>query len=401
MNKMRDLVSVAVAGLFARKMRTALLLLGPVIGVAAIVAAVGLTDSAKGDLKRKVDELGTNLIEATASSSFGGEEAKLPKEAVERAFTVTTVESVSSVLELQNIVVLPYKEATEKFETVPVPVLAADYLLPSVLEVPMVSGRWLNDFDESATSRSAVIGVGLAREFNVMPGEVRSLLLNGLEYSVVGIMEAVELEPAFDTAVFIPFGAAADDFLDDAALDEGTVLPNKLYVRSVEGREDETAEALKVAVNLGGPDEISTELKSEALELAAQSDRQLQLIVVSMGLLAIIVGGIGIANVMSISVIQRSSEIGIRRALGHTRRTIAGQFILEAIAVGFLGGLLGVGVGVGAIGIGVWVAGWVFTLQPMLVPLGVVLAMVISVVAGLYPATRAARLEPLETLRLG
>jgi putative ABC transport system permease protein len=146
---------------------------------------------------------------------------------------------------------------------------------------------------------------------------------------------------------------------------------------------------------------VQTELKSEALELAAQSDRQLQLIVVSMGLLAIIVGGIGIANVMSISVIQRSGVIGIRRALGHTRSTIAGQFILEAIAVGFLGGLLGVAVGVAAIGVGVWFAGWVFTLQPMLVPLGVLLAMVISVVAGLYPAARAARLEPLETLRLG
>ncbi|CAB4853574.1 MAG: FtsX-like permease family protein [Actinobacteria bacterium] len=214
-------------------------------------------------------------------------------------------------------------------------------------------------------------------------------------------MDNVELEPGFDTAVFVSYAAASDDFLDDAAIEDDVVLPNKLYVRSVEGREDDTSEALKVAINLGGPDEVQTELKSEALELAAQSDRQLQLIVVSMGLLAIIVGGIGIANVMSISVIQRSGEIGIRRALGHTRSTIAGQFILEAIAVGFLGGLLGVAVGVAAIGVGVWFAGWVFTLQPMLVPLGVLLAMVISVVAGLYPAARAARLEPLETLRLG
>ncbi|MFM7685268.1 MAG: ABC transporter permease [Actinomycetota bacterium] len=401
MTKFRDLLSVAVSGLFARKMRTALLLLGPVIGVAAIVAAVGLTDSAKGDLKRKVDELGTNLIEATAASSFGGQDAKLPKDAVERARTVTTVESVAAVLEMQNIVVSPYEEVTENFETVPVPVLAADAVLPSVLEVPMVSGRWLNEFDENARARSAVIGVGLARQFDVMPGEVRSLLLNGLEYSVVGIVDSVELEPAFDTAVFVSFSSASDDFLDDNAVEDDVVLANKMYVRSVEGREDVTAEALKVAVNLGGPNEVQTELKSEALELAAQSDRQLQLIVVSMGLLAIVVGGIGIANVMSISVIQRSSEIGIRRALGHTRGTIAGQFILEAIAVGFLGGLLGVAVGVGAIGVGVWVAGWVFTLQPMLVPLGVVLAMVISVVAGLYPAARAARLEPLETLRLG
>jgi putative ABC transport system permease protein len=401
MSAARDLVGVAVNGLLARKVRTALLLLGPVIGVAAIVAAVGLTDSAKGDLKRKVDELGTNLIEATAASSFGGQDAKLPKDAVERARTVTTVESVSAVLELQNIVVTPYEEAAENFETVPVPVLAADTLLPGVLDVPMVSGRWLNEFDDGVSSRAAVIGIGLARQFDVLPGEVRSLLLNGIEYSVVGIVDGVELEPAFDTAVFITFQRAADDFLPDEAVDDGVVLANKLYVRSVENREDETAEALKVAVNLGGPNEVQTELKSEALELAAQSDRQLQLIVVSMGLLAIIVGGIGIANVMSISVIQRSTEIGIRRALGHTRSTIAAQFILEAIAVGFFGGLLGVAVGVGAIAIGVTVAGWVFTLQPMLVPLGVILAMIISVVAGLYPATRAARLEPLETLRLG
>jgi putative ABC transport system permease protein len=400
-SKTSDLIGVAVNGLFARKVRTLLLLLGPVIGVAAIVAAVGLTDSAKGDLKRKVDELGTNLIEATAASSFGGQDATLPKDAVERAKTVTTVQSVASVLEMQNIVVTPYEEAAEQFETVPVPVLASDSVLPSVLDVPMVSGRWLNDFDEGARSRAAVIGVGLARQFDVLPGEVRSILLNGLEFSVVGILDSVELEPAFDTAVFVTFARAADDFLPKTALDGDVVLANKLYVRSVENREDDTAEALKVAVNLGGPNEVKTELKSEALELAAQSDRQLQLIVVSMGLLAIIVGGIGIANVMSISVIQRSTEIGIRRALGHTRGIIAAQFILEAIAVGFFGGLLGVAVGVAAIGIGVAVAGWVFTLQPMLVPMGVVLAMLISVVAGHYPARRAAKLEPLETLRLG
>ncbi|MEK7422353.1 MAG: ABC transporter permease [Actinomycetota bacterium] len=395
MSRLRDLVGVALTGLFARKVRTALLLLGPTIGVAAIIAAVGLTDSAKGDLKRKVAELGTNLIEASAASSFGSQDPTLPADAVDRARTVVTVDKVSAVVELQNIVVSPYQEATENFETVPVPVLASDLALPDVLEVPLVSGRWLNDFDDVGDSRTAVIGVGLAREFDYLPGELRSILLNGLEYAVVGVLDEVELEPAFDNAVFITFAAADDDFVD------ADILPNKLYLRARDGSEDATAEALKVAVNLGGPDEVQTELKSEALELASQSDRQLQLIVVSMGLLAIVVGGIGIANVMSISVIQRSSEIGIRRALGHTRSTIAIQFILEAIVVGFLGGVLGVAVGVAAIAVGVGVAGWVFTLQPVLVPAGVALAMVISVIAGLYPAVRAAGLEPLETLRLG
>jgi putative ABC transport system permease protein len=393
MSRLRELIAVALTGLFARKVRTALLLLGPTIGVAAIIAAVGLTDSAKGDLKRKVDELGTNLIEASASSSFGSQNPTLPEDAVDRAYTVRTVQSVSAVVELTDIIVLPYEEATEKYETVPVPVLASDAELAGVLQVPMVSGRWLNSFDEHAGARAAVIGLGLAREFEVLPGEVRAIELDGKEYAVVGVLDLVELEPAFDNAVFIPFSTGRGFVADD-------ILPNKLYVRAQPGTEV-TRPSTGDAINLGGPDEVQTELKSEALELAAQSDRQLQLIVVSMGLLAIIVGGIGIANVMSISVIQRSSEIGIRRALGHTRSTIALQFIFEAIVVGVLGGVLGVTVGVAAIGVGVAVAGWVFTLQPLLVPGGIVLAVVISVFAGLYPAVRAARLEPLETLRLG
>lgn len=396
MNLTRDLVRVALSGLAARKMRTVLLLLGPMIGVAAIIAAVGLTDSAKGDLKAKVAELGTNLVEVSASSSFGQDTPTLPGDAIERALTVTTVQAVGSVRQLSNVLVSPYTEAREEFSTVPIPVLAADGRLPSVLEVDLVSGRWLDAFDESSGARVAVIGQSLAREFSYLPGENRTIELDGHAFAVVGVLERVPLEPGFDNAVFVPFRTAGDDFLDDDEVD-----PNKLYVRSAEGTEDLTASALSVAIGLGGPDEISAEIKSEALELAAQSDRQLQLIVVSMGLLAIVVGGLGIANVMSISVIQRSAEIGIRRALGHTRRIIALQFLLEAIAVGIVGGIFGVLLGMLAIFVGVSAAGWVFVMAGWLAPAGVALAVVISVLAGSYPAVRAARLEPLETLRLG
>lgn len=396
MNVARDLVRVALSGLAARKMRTVLLLLGPMIGVAAIIAAVGLTDSAKGDLKAKVAELGTNLVEVSAASSFGQQTPTLPADAIERASSVTTVEAVGSVRQLSNVLVSPYTEALEEFATVPIPVLAADRRLPAVLDVDLVAGRWLDDFDESAGARVAVIGQSLAREFSYLPGENRTIELDGRPFAVVGILGRVPLEPGFDNAVFIPFRTAGDDFLDDDGIE-----PNKLYVRSAEGSEDVTAEALSVAIGLGGPDEISAEIKSEALELAAQSDRQLQLIVVSMGLLAIVVGGLGIANVMSISVIQRSAEIGIRRALGHTRRIIALQFLLEAIAVGIVGGIFGVLLGMLSIFVGVSAAGWVFVMAGWLAPAGVALAVVISVLAGSYPAVRAARLEPLETLRLG
>lgn len=395
MNTFKDLMRVSVGGLLARKVRTVLLLLGPMIGVAAIIAAVGLTDSAKGDLKKKVNELGTNLVLVSAQSSVGQQNPTLPADSAERAKQVKTVEKVAAITQLSNIVVTPYERAKEKFETVPIPVIAADDKLPSVLEVPLVSGRWLNSFDESMVTRSAIIGVGLAREFNYLPGELRTIELNGIRYGVIGVLDQIELEPSFDNAVFISSISAEKDFVDN------DIEPNKVYVRCETGTEAETADALKTAINLGGPQEVQTEIKAAALELAAQSDRQLQLIVVSMGLLAIIVGGLGIANVMSISVIQRSAEIGIRRALGHSRAIIASQFLLESLMVGFMGGILGVLLGILAIGVGVSVAGWVFVLQTWLPPAGIVLAIVISILAGLYPSTRAAKLEPLETLRLG
>ncbi|CAB4877831.1 unannotated protein [freshwater metagenome] len=400
MKTARDLLRVAVTGLYARKVRTLLLLLGPMIGVAAIIAAVGLTDSAKGDLKAKVNQLGTNLIEVAASSSFGSKDPTLPEDVIPRAENVLTLKSVAQIRELSNIVVTPYNEATDKYEAVPIPVLASDTRLPSVLEVKLISGRWLNGFDDSTVTRSAVIGIGLARQFSYLPGEVRTIELDGIRYGVVGVLSEVELEPSFDNAVFISFPSAKADFVTTAK-ESDKVLPNKLYVRSVVGAEKITAEALRVAINLGGQDELTTDIKSEALQLAAQSDQQIKLIVVSMGILASIVGGVGIANVMSISVIQRSAEIGIRRALGHTRSIIASQFLLEALFIGLLGGICGVVLGILSIFVGATIAGWVFVLAPWLIPAGIALAMVISVIAGLYPSVRAARLEPLETLRLG
>ena len=173
-----------------------------------------------------------------------------------------------------------------------------------------------------------------------------------------------------------------------------------------------------MAINLGGDIETSTTVLSDALEAEAAADSTLQIIVAAMGLLALIVGGVGIANVMSISVIQRSAEIGIRRALGHGRSLIAWQFLIESVAVGLLGGLAGALVGVGIVVYASRIAGWVFVLSPELdlfgiqlpshyvgVPtlylIGVGAALLTSVFAGLYPSVKAARLEPLETLRLG
>ncbi len=395
MSRYRELLGVAFAGLAARKSRTLLIMLGPTLGVAAIIAAVGLTDSAKGDLKLKLRELGTDLIVAEASSSFGTDTPKMPTDAVPRALSVPTVDRVAAVSELSGVVVTPYAEAIGVYETVPIPVLAADAQLPSVLDVTMLSGRWLNDFDQQELVRSAVIGEGLADEIDVLAGESRSIDVGGKAYTVVGILEQVELDPSLNNAVFITFGSAEADFNDEDQ------EPNKLYVRADPGTERDTSSILPIAITLGGSTEVAAKIPTDLLEAQSETDTTLQFIVAGMGLLALVVGAVGIANVMSISVIQRSSEIGIRRALGHSRSTVGLQFLLEALGVGILGGLLGVVVGLAAMWVGTNLADWVFVLQPWLPWAGLLGAIIVSMLAGIVPALKAARLEPLETLRLG
>jgi putative ABC transport system permease protein len=390
----RDLLGVAWAGLTAKVTRTVLIMLGPIVGVAAMVGAVGLTESAKGDLKAELSKLGTNLVVATAGGSFGQQNPTFPEDAVRRAEAVPTVRSAAATAELSGVVALPSEGSADHFAAFPVPVQAADLSLPDVLEVPVQSGRWLSSADVHNHARSVVLGTGLAKEYGFLPGEIRTIRMGSIDYGVVGVLGRVKLEPDLDNAVFMTQWAAEHDFGTEGK-------PTKLFVRSDPKRTQETADALPTAINLGGTDSVTTSVPTDALQASAQADKTLQQTALFAGLLALAVGGLGIANVMSISVIQRSSEIGIRRALGHRRSLVAGQFLLEALFVGVLGGLVGAALGVGLVyGIS-QVAGWVVVVAYGKVPIWIGLAVGVSVAAGLYPSVKAARLEPLETLRLG
>lgn len=410
MTGLRDLLGVCLGGLTARWSRTLLIMLGPVIGVSAIVAAVGLTESAKGDLQQTLATLGDNLIRVEASGSFGSDDPVLPEDVVARVNRLTTVDGATATRSISGVITTPYEAARDYYTAFPTPVLTADEYFLDVMQVSMVSGRWLNSFDSDQAARSAVIGIGLADEFGYREGN-RTIKLNDLDFGVVGVVERYPLDSGFDNAVFIPLATADQEF------DSGTE-PDTAYVRSDPAMTLVTQDALPVAVNLGSSDEVVTSVLSDALEAEAAADSTLQIIVAAMGLLALVVGGVGIANVMSISVIQRSAEIGIRRALGHGRLVIAGQFLLESVAVGLLGGLAGALTGIGIVMLASRIAGWVYVLAPGLDLFGVVLpshalgiptlyligvgaALGTSVIAGLYPSVKASKLEPLETLRLG
>ncbi len=396
MSRLREILGTALAGLGARKVRTALIMLGPMLGVGAIVGAIGMSESAKGDLKQTLRELGTNLIVVRASDAFGGGggEPVLPAEAVERVLRVPTVEQVTAIREVASVGVYPTEESAEYFEALPASVRVADAELPEVLDIGFRSGRWLNAADEATGSRSIVLGSDLASEFALMGSEIRDVLLSGRRYGVVGILERVDLVPTVNNTAFISQVAAEEDFDIEPE-------PTALYLRVQEGTTEKSVEVLPIAIALGGSETVSTEVPSSLLEAEAQVDKTLQAIVIAMGALALVVGGVGIANVMSISVIQRSSEIGIRRALGHSRGIIAVQFMIEAFLVGIGGGTAGALFGAAAVSVGARVQGWVFTLDPLLLVWAGALAVVVATVAGIYPAMKAARLEPLETLRLG
>ena len=211
---------------------------------------------------------------------------------------------------------------------------------------------------------------------------------------MVGVLGAVPLDPTLDNAAFITEWAAKNVLGSNGH-------PNQLYIRAQPAPPRPRPTSSRRPSASAGPSRSSTQIPSDVLQAQAQANKTLQEVALLAGLLALTVGGIGIANVMSISVIQRSSEIGIRRAVGHNRSKIGLQFLLESLFVGVLGGLVGAVIGVAIVYSVSALANWVVVIDYGQIPLWMGLALLVAVVAGLYPSIKAARLEPLETLRLG
>jgi putative ABC transport system permease protein len=393
-NKFRDLVGVAWTGLMARRVRTVLILIGPVMGVAAMVCAVGLTESAKGSLQVELAKLGTNLIIAQAGGSFGSQNPTFPGDVDKRVAAVSTVTGEAATTNLNGVVSLPVQGASNYYEAFPVPVRASDLNLPQVLKVGLVDGRYLDSADVRLHLQSVVLGEGLAKQYGYLPGEIRTIQLNGHNFGVVGVLSSVPLDPQLDNAAFITQYSAKHVFHTNGKA-------NQVYIRSVTGKTQDTANAIPTAISLGGSSQVSTQVPSDVLQAASQANKTLQEVALFAGLLALTVGGLGIANVMSISVIQRSSEIGIRRAVGHSRSLIGVQFLLESLFVGVLGGLIGALLGIGIVYAVSGFAHWTVVISYAQIPIWMGLAIAVAVVAGLYPSIKASRLEPLETLRLG
>jgi ABC-type antimicrobial peptide transport system permease subunit len=382
-----DVLRVGAAGLRTRRLRAALSALGVAIGIASMVAVLGVSESSKADLLATLDRLGTNLLRVAPGQTFAGEDAQLPRQARGMVRHMGSVEAASAAKVLEQTV--RRTDRISEAETGGIAVTAVDTDLARTLGVGVRRGTFLNA--ATASYPAVVLGRTAARRLGIdRPGV--NIWLGERWFTVVGILGPVTLDPDLDSAALIGFPVAERVFGSDGS-------PTTIYVRTTDDRVEQTRDLLAATANPEHPEEVDVSRPSDALAARAAAKSAFTALLLGLGAVALLVGGVGIANVMVISVIERRAEIGLRRALGATRRHISAQFLTESLLLALLGGLVGAALGSATTAAYALSQGW-----PAVVPapaLGGALAaaLVIGAAAGVYPSMRAARLAPTEALR--
>jgi putative ABC transport system permease protein len=386
-----DLAGLASIGLRTRKLRAGLSALGIAIGVAAIVAVLGLAASSSAALLAEIQQLGTNLLTVTSGQTLTGGAAELPQAApgmIARLPSVTGVQDTGTVtgVDVYKSPLIP------SIQTNALGVDAASLGLPAAVGTSLAQGRYLN----AATEREpvAVLGAAAAQLLGIdriRPG--MRIWAGGQWLYVTGILHHAVLAPEIDSAVLVGFPAARKYLHFDGH-------PSKIYVRTVDTQAATTAvdNLLGYQANPENPNQVTVSQPSDALTAQADAKSALGTLFLGLGAVALLVGAIGVANIMVISVLERRSEIGLRRALGATRGQIRAQFLAEAIMLSLAGGIAGVATGVAATAI--YARGH---RELLVIPAeawagGLAAAVVIGAAAGLLPAIRASRLSPTQAL---
>ena len=381
-----DVLRLAGTGLRARPMRAFLSALGIAIGIAAMIAVVGVSTSSRAQLTAQLESLGTNMLTLTPGSDLTGAEVKFPTDAVGRVDKIDGVQQSSSTSLVKASV---YRSSlSDKAATGGISALVAEPGLLDVVAGEVDKGAWLNPATSSYPS--TVLGAAAARRLGVVePGT--QVWLGGTSFTVVGILKPSVLAPELDNAALI--GAPVAERLFGYAGN-----PTTIYERSADRAVERVRELLGPTISPQAPGAVKISRPSDALAAKNAADQAFTSLLTGVGSIALIVGGIGVANTMIISVLERRREIGLRRALGAMRGHILIQFLAEALLLAGLGGALGCVIGVGVTA-GVAAAnGWPFALPALIILAGLGVTVLIGAVAGLYPAVRAARTPPTAAL---
>ena len=382
-----DLLRLAGFGMRMRPLRAVLAALAISIGIASMIAVIGVSASTRAGLDRELDRLGTNLLTASAGKSLTGEDARLPPESVamvDRIGPVTKTSAIGRIAEAR--VYRNDRVPTERSGAIAV--FAARLDLDETLGVRVSRGRWLNDataaFPAVVLGRDAAASLGLADAGH-------QIWLGGQWFAVVGILDRAELTPMLDNSALVGWPVAEARLGFDGH-------PTLIFERSADAAVDDVRGVLARTVHPAHPEQVSVSRPSDALAARTAAKRSFNSMMLGIAGVALVVGGIGVANTMIIAIVERRNEIGLRRALGATRRHVAAQFLAEALLLSLIGGLGGVVLGVTITAVQAISQDNPVAIPPAVVAIGLVAAAVIGAVAGLYPATRAARLTPTEAL---
>jgi putative ABC transport system permease protein len=384
-----DLAGLASVGLRTRKLRAALSALGIAIGVAAIVAVLGLASSSQAGLLAEISRLGTNLLTVANGQTFTGATAELPVAApgmIARLPGVTAVQETGTVSGV-NAYRSPH---IPSIHTNALSVDASTLGLPGVLGTSLAQGRYLN----AATARepAAVLGAAAAQRLGIdriWPG--MRIWAAGMWFYVTGILRPAALAPEIDSAILVGFPAAGKYLHFDGH-------PSKIYLRTANSQVTTVDNLLAAQADPENPSEVSVSQPSDALTAQADAAGAFDTLFLGLGAVALLVGAVGVANIMVISVLERRQEIGLRRALGATRGQIRTQFLAEAILLALAGGAAGVITGAVSTAVYAHAKGWAIVIPPEAWAGGLGAALLIGALAGLLPAIRAARLSPTEAL---
>jgi putative ABC transport system permease protein len=383
-----DLGRVASIGLRTRKLRAGLSALGIAIGVAAIVAVLGLSASSSAGLQAEISKLGTNLLTVEPGTTLFGQNAELPKAA---PGMIARIGPVTSVQETGTVSVDVYRNPyIPTIQTNALSVEAASLGLLSTLRTTVAEGAYLN----SATAKepATVLGAAAAQRLGidrVFQGE--RIWLDNQWFYVVGILNSAALAPDIDSSVLIGFGAA-EHYLGFNG------HPTTIYLRANTNQVNAVQGVLAATANPENPNEVDVSQPSAALVAQADAQGAFDDLFLGLGAVALLVGAVGVANIMVISVLERRSEIGLRRALGATKGHIRVQFLSEAVLLALIGGAVGVTLGIASTAVYADLKHWAIVIPTIAWAGGIVAAILIGAIAGLMPAIRAARMSPTEAL---
>ena len=396
---LKDGLRVASVGMRARPLRAALSALGIAIGTAAIVGVLGLSSSSQAGLVAEIDRLGTNMLTAEAGQSLTGGAAKLPLEAPARITHQDHVQEVAHTGVMKDEKV--YRNSMiPKGNNGGLQVRATSLNLPSVLRTGIARGNWLNE--GTAREPVAVLGSVAAQQLGidrVYPDQ--RIWLGGQWFNVAGILNPSPLTPDIDDSASIGYPAAQKylGYLSIVHGEKKTGPPSTIYIRAATGHEAAVQALLAQTANPEAPYEAAVSQPSDVLTARAAAAGAFNSLFLGLGVVALIVGAVGVANIMIISVLERRSEIGLRRALGATKAQIRTQFLAESILLAVIGGVVGVLAGAAATAVYASSKSWAVVIPVEAWSGGIASAILIGAFAGLMPAVRASRMPPTVALR--